>query len=134
MARFTIAMATISAQPAFISICPRGVTTCSRYSSCSSGASGAIALETTARAVPDGYTMVIFGVNQIISAELTNPTNDMFRDFAPVSQVAAAPYASAGRSAYARNVFRRRMVCRTGSLSRSRSHPTNDPHHARANF
>ena len=51
--------------------------------------------------MPDGYTMVIFGVNQIISAELTNPTNDMFRDFAPVSQVAAAPFASAGRSAYA---------------------------------
>jgi tripartite-type tricarboxylate transporter receptor subunit TctC len=56
------------------------------------GASGAIALETTARAVPDGYTMVIFSVSQIISAELTKPAYDMFHDFAPVSQIAAAPY------------------------------------------
>lgn len=56
------------------------------------GASGAIALETTARAAPDGYTMTIFSVSQIINAELVKPTYDMFRDFSPVSQIAAAPY------------------------------------------
>jgi tripartite-type tricarboxylate transporter receptor subunit TctC len=56
------------------------------------GASGAIALETTARAAPDGYTMTIFSVSQIINAELTKPAYDLFRDFAPVSQIAAAPY------------------------------------------
>jgi tripartite-type tricarboxylate transporter receptor subunit TctC len=56
------------------------------------GASGAIALETTARAAPDGYTMMIFSVSQIINAEITKPAYDMFRDFAPVSQISAAPY------------------------------------------
>ena len=56
------------------------------------GASGAIALETTARAASDGYTMMIFSVSQILNAELTKPAYDLFRDFAPVSQIAAAPY------------------------------------------
>jgi tripartite-type tricarboxylate transporter receptor subunit TctC len=56
------------------------------------GASGAIALETTARAAPDGYTMMIFSVSQIINAEITKPAYDLFRDFAPVSQISAAPY------------------------------------------
>ena len=56
------------------------------------GASGAIALETTARAAPDGHTLMIFSVSQIINAEVTKVTYNMFRDFTPVSQVAAAPY------------------------------------------
>lgn len=56
------------------------------------GASGAIALETTARAVPDGYTIMIFSVSQIINAELSKASYDMFRDFAPISQLTASPY------------------------------------------
>jgi tripartite-type tricarboxylate transporter receptor subunit TctC len=56
------------------------------------GASGAIALETTARAVPDGHTIMIFSVSQIINAELSKATYDMFRDFAPISQLTASPY------------------------------------------
>lgn len=56
------------------------------------GASGAIALETTARATPDGHTIMTFSVSQIIHAELNKTSYDMFRDFAPVSQTAAAPY------------------------------------------
>ena len=56
------------------------------------GASGAIAMEITARAVPDGYTLAIFSVSQVIYAEMNKTAYDMFRDFAPVSQVAAAPY------------------------------------------
>ena len=56
------------------------------------GASGAIALETTARAAPDGYTIAIFSVSQVIYPELNKTSFDMFRDFAPVTQVAAAPY------------------------------------------
>jgi tripartite-type tricarboxylate transporter receptor subunit TctC len=57
------------------------------------GASGAIALETTARAAADGHTLMIFSVSQIIQAEMTKAASyNMFRDFAPVSQVAAAPY------------------------------------------
>ena len=59
------------------------------------GASGAIAMETTAHAAPDGYTLAIFSVSQIIYAELNKTSYDMFRDFAPVSQVAAAPYVMA---------------------------------------
>ena len=57
-----------------------------------SGASGAIALETTAHAAPDGYTLMIFSVSQIISSELSKASYDMFRDFAPVSQISASPY------------------------------------------
>lgn len=56
------------------------------------GASGAIAMEITARAAPDGYTLAIFSVSQIIYAEMNKTSYDMFRDFVPVSQVAAAPY------------------------------------------
>lgn len=57
-----------------------------------SGASGVIAMEITAHAAPDGYTLAIFSVSQVIYAELNKTSYDMFRDFAPVSQVAAAPY------------------------------------------
>ena len=56
------------------------------------GASGAIALETTARAAPDGHTLVIFSVSQVIHAELNKTSYDMFRDFAPITQLTAAPY------------------------------------------
>jgi tripartite-type tricarboxylate transporter receptor subunit TctC len=59
------------------------------------GASGAIAMEITARAAPDGYTLAIFSVSQVIYAEMNKTNYDMFRDFAPVSQVAAAPYVMA---------------------------------------
>jgi tripartite-type tricarboxylate transporter receptor subunit TctC len=57
-----------------------------------SGASGSIALELTAHSAPDGHTLVIFSSSQIIYAEMNKTTYDMFRDFAPVSQIAAAPY------------------------------------------
>ena len=56
------------------------------------GASGSIAMELTANAAPDGYTLAIFSVSQVIYAELNKTNYHMFRDFAPVSQVAAAPY------------------------------------------
>jgi len=56
------------------------------------GASGAIAMELTANAAPDGYTLAIFSVSQVIYAEVNKTPYDMFRDFAPVAQVAAAPY------------------------------------------
>ena len=59
------------------------------------GASGAIAMEITARAAPDGYTLAIFSVSQVIYAEMNQTGYAMFRDFAPVSQVAAAPYVMA---------------------------------------
>ena len=56
------------------------------------GASGAIALETTAHAAPDGHTLMIFSVSQIINAEVTKVSYNMFRDFTPVSQISASPY------------------------------------------
>ena len=56
------------------------------------GASGTIAMDITAHAAPDGYTLVIHSVSQVIYPELNKTNYDMFRDFAPVSQVAAAPY------------------------------------------
>jgi tripartite-type tricarboxylate transporter receptor subunit TctC len=56
------------------------------------GASGAIALEITAHAAPDGHTLAIFSSSQIIYAALNKTSYDMFRDFAPVSQISAAPY------------------------------------------
>ena len=57
-----------------------------------SGASGSIAVETTAHAAPDGHTLLIFSVSQVIQAAVHKVPYDMFRDLAPVSQVAAAPY------------------------------------------
>jgi len=59
------------------------------------GASGAIAMDITAHSAPDGYTLAIFSVNQIIYSELNKSNFDMFRDFAPVTQVSAAPYVMA---------------------------------------
>jgi tripartite-type tricarboxylate transporter receptor subunit TctC len=56
------------------------------------GASGSIAVETTARAAPDGHTLVIFSVSQVIQAEVNKVPYNLFRDLAPVSQVASAPY------------------------------------------
>jgi tripartite-type tricarboxylate transporter receptor subunit TctC len=56
------------------------------------GASGSIAMEIAAHAAPDGYTLAIFSVSQVIYAELNKANYDMFRDFSPVSQVAASPY------------------------------------------
>ncbi len=56
------------------------------------GASGAIAMEVTAHAAPDGYTLVIMSVTAVVFPELNKTAYDMFRDFAPVSQISAAPY------------------------------------------
>ncbi len=56
------------------------------------GASGTIALEIVARAAPDGYTLVIMSASHVIYPLLNKTGFDLFRDFAPVSQIAAAPY------------------------------------------
>jgi tripartite-type tricarboxylate transporter receptor subunit TctC len=53
------------------------------------GATGLIAFATTASAVPDGYTCIIFNIGHLMSAALTkNPGFDYVRDFAPVSLIA----------------------------------------------
>jgi tripartite-type tricarboxylate transporter receptor subunit TctC len=56
------------------------------------GASGAIAMEVTANAVPDGYTMVIMSVTAVIYPELNKTSYDLTRNFAPVTQISASPY------------------------------------------
>ncbi len=56
------------------------------------GASGAIAMEVTARAAPDGYTVVIMSVTAVIYPEMNKTPYDVVRDFAPVTQVSASPY------------------------------------------
>ena len=56
------------------------------------GASGAIAMEVTARAAPDGYTFVIMSVTALIYPELNKAPYDVVRDFAAVTQVSASPY------------------------------------------
>ena len=58
-----------------------------------SGASGAIALELTARASPDGYTLIIFSAGQVgFVAVARNPGFDFMRDFTPITQISQAPY------------------------------------------
>jgi tripartite-type tricarboxylate transporter receptor subunit TctC len=56
------------------------------------GAGGAIGLDLVARATPDAYTLAVFSSSQVINAALSKTPYDLFRDFAPVSQTAAAPY------------------------------------------
>ncbi len=56
------------------------------------GASGIIATETTVRAAPDGYTILLvpssFGVNPAVTRKLPY---DQLRDLAPITLVASAP-------------------------------------------
>ena len=56
------------------------------------GASGSIALELTARATPDGYTLSMFSAGQVGHAAVNKTSYDLLRDFAHVTQVSAAPY------------------------------------------
>jgi tripartite-type tricarboxylate transporter receptor subunit TctC len=56
------------------------------------GASGAIALELTSRATPDGYNLMVFSASQVIYSALNKTKFDLFKDFIPISQISAAPY------------------------------------------
>lgn len=57
------------------------------------GAAGAIALEMTAKAAPDGYTLCMVAASQIINAAV-NPAvpYDFSKDFAPISQLTSLFY------------------------------------------
>ena len=59
-----------------------------------SGAGGSIGAETLARAVPDGYTLMISHSGPLAIEPLLHakPTYDPAKDFAPISLVAASPY------------------------------------------
>lgn len=56
------------------------------------GASGSIAAEVTSRANPDGYTLMMLSASLVVYGVVNKTRYDLFRDFAPVSQVAASPY------------------------------------------
>jgi tripartite-type tricarboxylate transporter receptor subunit TctC len=56
------------------------------------GASGNIAMETAARAQPDGYTLIIGTVgNWAVNPHLFKLSYDVLRDFSPVVQIATTP-------------------------------------------
>ncbi len=56
------------------------------------GASGNIGLELTARAAPDGYTVVLMSATTTVNAVVQKLPFDLARDFAPVSQMTSQPY------------------------------------------
>jgi tripartite-type tricarboxylate transporter receptor subunit TctC len=57
------------------------------------GAGGAIGMEMTARAAPDGYTLAIFTLTHLaMSTVAGKQTVDFTRDFAPVCWISNSPY------------------------------------------
>ena len=56
------------------------------------GASGSIAAEVASQAAADGYTLLFLSASLVVYGIVNKTRYDLERDFAPVSQVAAAPY------------------------------------------
>jgi tripartite-type tricarboxylate transporter receptor subunit TctC len=56
------------------------------------GASGSIAAEVTSQAAPDGYTLMFLSASLVVYGVVTKTRYDLYRDFAPITQAAAAPY------------------------------------------
>ena len=56
------------------------------------GASGSIAAEITAIAPADGYTLMMLSASLVVYGIVNKTRYDLYRDFDPISQVAASPY------------------------------------------
>jgi tripartite-type tricarboxylate transporter receptor subunit TctC len=56
------------------------------------GASGSIGADVAAHSAPDGYTMLFLSASLVVFGVVNKTPYDLYRDFDPVSQVAAAPY------------------------------------------
>jgi len=56
------------------------------------GASGSIAAEVSSQAAPDGYTLMFLSASLVVYGIVNQTRYDLYRDFAPVTQAAAAPY------------------------------------------
>jgi len=56
------------------------------------GASGSIAAEITALAPPDGYTLMMLSASLVVYGIVNKTRYDLYRDFDPISQIAASPY------------------------------------------
>jgi len=56
------------------------------------GAAGNIGMELTAKAPPDGYTIVLVSASHTVNRSLQKLNYDLVRDFAPLSQLTAQPY------------------------------------------
>ena len=56
------------------------------------GASGSIAAEIASNAPADGHTLLMLSASLVVYGVVNKTRYDLYRDFAPISQVAAAPY------------------------------------------
>ena len=56
------------------------------------GASGSIAAEITAIAPPDGHTLMMLSASLVVYGIVNKTRYDLYRDFEPISQIAASPY------------------------------------------
>jgi tripartite-type tricarboxylate transporter receptor subunit TctC len=78
-----------------------------------SGAAGAIAMDLTAKAAPDGHTIVIASTSQTINPYVSKVNYDLVRDFAAVIVPATLPYVLALPSASPANSIKELVaVCK----------------------
>jgi tripartite-type tricarboxylate transporter receptor subunit TctC len=56
------------------------------------GASGSIAAEVSAQSAADGYTLLFLSASLVVYGIVNQTRYDLYRDFDPVTQAAAAPY------------------------------------------
>jgi tripartite-type tricarboxylate transporter receptor subunit TctC len=68
------------------------------------GAGGNIGAASVAKAAPDGYTLLMVGINNVINPSLYKDTGyDMMRDFKPIARVASAPLAIVAHPSFQAN-------------------------------